>query len=133
MNFFRRKTANAPTLDLGIKVVSEQQSAQCEVSLSGRLTTDSSPSLRTLLLLHVQSPACNRLTVDFCDVAYIDTSGLAILVEVLKATRSQGKAFQLSGLRERPRYLLEATRLLKLFDAVNDDEPGAKFSQPETR
>ena len=52
----------------------------------------------TLLLTRLQSPDCCSLTVDFYDVAYIDTSGLAILVQALKAARSYGKAFHLSGL-----------------------------------
>ena len=56
--------------------------------------------------------------VDFFDVTYIDTSGLAIMVEVLKAARTQRKQFQLRRLRERPRYLLEATRLPQLFEGA---------------
>ena len=87
-------------------------------SLSGRITIDSSPDLRELLLGQLESSSCQILTVDFHEVAYVDTSGLALLVEILKAARTQGKAFHLSGLQERPRYLLEATRLLHLFDEV---------------
>jgi anti-anti-sigma factor len=76
------------------------------------------------LLLHLESPSCQILTADFCEVEYVDTSGLAMLVEVLKAARIQGKSFQLSGLRKRPRYLLEATRLLHIFHEVNAECPG---------
>ncbi len=49
--------------------------------------------------------SCQNLTVDFREVPYVDTSGLAVLVEILKAARTQGKTFHLSGLSERPRYL----------------------------
>ena len=42
-----------------------------------------------------------------------------MLIELLRAARLMGKAFQLSGLRERPRYLLEATGLLHLFWEVD--------------
>jgi anti-sigma B factor antagonist len=84
---------------------------------------DSSPSLRAFLLERLESPGCQTLTADFCEVTYVDTSGLAILVEVLRAARTLGKAFRLSGLRERPRYLLETTRLLHLFDEVNPIPP----------
>jgi anti-anti-sigma regulatory factor len=44
-----------------------------------------------------------------------------VLLEVLRAARRLNKTFHLSGLRERPRYLLEATRLLHLFDEVSRD------------
>ena len=101
-----------------IRAVCEQHGSECQVSLSGRITIDSSPDLRELLLGQLESSSCQILTVDFHEVAYVDTSGLALLVEILKAARTQGKAFHLSGLQERPRYLLEATRLLHLFDEV---------------
>ena len=50
-------------------------------------------------------------------------------VEVLKAARAQGKLLQLSRLQERPRYILEATRLLHLFVEVNPEIPEASRSQ----
>jgi anti-anti-sigma factor len=93
------------------------------VSISGRITIDSSPDLRMLLLQTLQTQDCESLTVDFYDVAYVDTSGPAVLLEVLRAARGLRKKFRLSGLRERPRYLLEATRLLPLFEEVARDAP----------
>jgi anti-anti-sigma factor len=81
----------------------------------------------------MQSSNCQSLMVDFYDVAYVDTSGLAVLVEILKAARLQGKTFHLGRLRERPRYLLETTRLLHLFDELNDDRPVVDRSRPGSR
>ena len=91
----------------------------CRVEFSGRITIDSSPGLHSLLLRRLQSPNCRTLTVDLYDVEYIDTSGLAMLMELLRAARLTGKALQLSGLREKPRYLLEAAGLLHLFREVD--------------
>ena len=109
------------SLDASIRAVSEYRGAECQVSLAGRITIDSSPGLRALLLERLGSPSCQTLTADFCEVVYVDASGLAILVEILRAARAQGKSFRLSGLRERPRYLLETTRLLNLFDEMNPE------------
>ena len=118
MDFFNRRTVGAQSFtDVGIRC--DDQGAQCQLSLSGRITNDSSPDLRLLLLRRLQSPNCQSLTLDFYEVAYIDTSVLAILVEALRSARSQGKTLHLSRLRERPRYLLEETRLLHLFDQVS--------------
>lgn len=91
---------------------------KCVLAVSGRITIESAPDLRTLLLEHLAIPNCESLTLDFSEVVYVDTSALAVLLEALKAARTLKKAFQLSGLRERPRYLFEATRLLHLFDHV---------------
>ena len=93
-----------------------EQGSQCRVSLSGRITIDSAEDLRERLLKRLDDPSCQCLTVDFLEVTYIDTSGLAIMIETLRAARVRKKKFQLSRLQERPRYLLEATRLLHLFD-----------------
>jgi anti-sigma B factor antagonist len=117
------------SLHEGIQTVCEDLESACRVSVTGRITIDSSPDLRTLLLERLKSEACSNLILDLSAVSYVDTSGLAIFVETLKAARAQGKAFQLTGLTERPRYLLEATRLLRLFDATSAEPPAAKSAQ----
>jgi anti-sigma B factor antagonist len=129
--FLWRRTTKPVSLDADIRAACEHRGTECQVRLSGRITIDSAPELRLLLLRRLEEPSCQILTVDFRDVPYVDTSGLAMLVEVLKAARAQGKAFHLSGLQERPRYLLEATRLLHLFQDVNGERPEPNHSGPE--
>jgi anti-sigma B factor antagonist len=94
----------------------EQHGAEGFTKLAGSITIDSSPELRRVLLRMLKSPDSRRFTLDFSEVVYIDTSGLAVLIEVLRSARQLGKGLQLTGLRERPRYLLESTGLLRLFD-----------------
>jgi anti-sigma B factor antagonist len=106
-----------------MRVECEQIGAECRVSLSGRITIDSSPDLRDDLLGRLETPNCSVLTLDLHDVSYIDTSGLAILVEILRAACTRGKAFRLTRLGERPRYLLETTRLLHLFENETPTSP----------
>ena len=115
MAFWRKK--RLPVL-LGeeIQVVCTERGSDLQIGLSGRVTIDSSPGLRELFLQSLDDPACQSLSVDFSRVAYIDTSGLAILVESLRTARVGEKAFRLNGLQERPRFLLEKTHLLRLFD-----------------
>jgi anti-sigma B factor antagonist len=96
----------------------ERNGADCRVLVSGRITIDTSPELRSGLMQRVQSKECGSLTVDLYSVDYVDSSGLAILLEVLKAARLEGKRFLLSRLRDRPRYLLETTRLMHLFESA---------------
>jgi anti-sigma B factor antagonist len=97
-------------------IASEPHGEGSFARLVGSITIDSAPELRRVLLLMVEAPGGRRLTLDFSEVVYIDTSGLAVLIEVLRSARQLGKSLQLSGLRERPRYLLESTGLLRLFD-----------------
>ena len=97
-------------------IASEQHGEESFAKLDGGITIDSSPELRRVLLRMLKAPDSRRLTLDFSEVDYIDTSGLAVLIEVLRSATQLGKSLQLSGLRERPRYLLESTGLLRLFD-----------------
>ena len=115
MAFLWRKK-RLPILGEEIQAVCSERGSDIQIGLSGRVTIESSPGLRELFLKSLDDPACQSLSVDFSRVAYIDTSGLAILVESLRTARVRGKAFRLNGLQERPRFLLEKTHLLRLFD-----------------
>jgi anti-sigma B factor antagonist len=104
-----------PASDSDLRIRCEQHGPKSRAEVSGRINIDSSPEFRGSLLRMLQVPDCQCLEVSFCEVAYIDTSGLAVLVDVLKSARRLGKTIELSGLQERPRYLLEATGLLRFF------------------
>jgi len=104
-----------------MRVQCDVQGAQCLVTISGRITIDSSPELRILLLQYLLARSCQDLTVDFSGVEYIDTSGLAVLIEILRAARAAGKSFRLSQLRGKPLFLLEATHLVHLFDGQTSE------------
>jgi anti-sigma B factor antagonist len=118
LKLFTQKTATFSRPDAGMRATVRASTGSCVLAVSGRITIDSAPDLRTLLLEQLAIPNCERLTLDFSDVVYVDTSALAVLLEALKAACRLKKTFHLSGLRERPRYLFEATRLLQLFDRL---------------
>ena len=82
MGFLWRRTTKP--LDEGIQAVSEYRGAECRVSLSGRITMDSPWLTR---------PGCQILTADFCEVEYVDTSGLAINSERPDGLTSGPKMF----------------------------------------
>jgi anti-anti-sigma factor len=99
-----------------VHITSEQHGEESSVKLEGSITIDSSPELCRVLLRMLKAPDGRRFTLDFSEIVYIDTSGLAVLIEVLRSARQLGKSLQLSGSRERPRYLLESSGVLRLFD-----------------
>jgi anti-anti-sigma factor len=107
------------TSESDFRILCQQNGTEYRAELSGRITIDSSPELRASLLRTLRVPDCRRLEVNFSGVVYIDISGVAVLVEVLRSARALGKGFALSGLQDRPRYLLKSTGLLRLFDEVS--------------
>jgi anti-sigma B factor antagonist len=91
------------------------------VSLGGRLTIDSSPELRNQLLAVLYGETLENLVIDLSDVPYVDISGVATLLETLRVARGRNTNLQLQGLHDRPRYLLEVTGLLSLFETSGVD------------
>jgi anti-sigma B factor antagonist len=89
------------------------------LTVTGRVTINSSPVLRDELLATLQKDALASLTVDLSAVPYIDCSGLATLVEALRFARSAKVSLRLK-LHERPLYLFQVTGLLPLFDFSPD-------------
>lgn len=63
-----------------------------------------------------------KVLVNFKDVSYVDSSGLATLVELLKNTRGYGGRLKFSNLSSKIRSLFEITRLEKLFDILTNEE-----------
>jgi anti-sigma B factor antagonist len=96
--------------------------------LEGRLSIESSPGLRENLLvtLRQQSPP-ETIAIDLAAVSYMDTSGIATLIEGLKIARRSGIAMHLQGLQGRLLHLLRATGIGSLFDSglENNDSSSA--------
>jgi anti-anti-sigma factor len=120
VSLFRTRHSPYSLPNAGLRLEREHPGATHEVWLSGRIDIESASDMGKLLQDKLQLPACRTLTVNSEGVVYIDVAGIATLLEVLKAARLLGKQFVLKGLRERPRYLFEVTRLLHLFDGEGE-------------
>ena len=62
------------------------------------------------------------MVVNLTDVPYIDSSGIASLVEGLQAAKAKRARFILVGLNEGPRHVLELTKLLNVFEIAPSEE-----------
>ncbi len=94
------------------------------IRLAGDVDMASSPVLRQAILDLLRDRSGTTIVVNMGGVEYIDSSGVASLVEGLQqARRSRGK-LRLACLNDGPRDVLELTRLLDLFE-VHATEAGA--------
>ena len=88
------------------------------VRLNGRIDVDSSPDLRDCLLAILSEERWPRaITVDLAGVSYIETSGIATLIEALRIARHHQTIFCLQGLSGPVLRLFEVTGVLALFEA----------------
>ena len=115
-----------PTNQDGLLRTSVTGSEECALlSLDGRLTIDSSPRLRERVLAMLSGAGLAKLTLDLSNVPHIDCAGIATLLEALRVARSRKIRLQLTGLHDRPRYLLEVTGLVSLFETSGFDNSRA--------
>ena len=79
--------------------------------VNGEINISTSPDLKK----QFEKQMSKKVVVDLEKVTYIDSSGLATLVEILKRTKSQGGSLGLAGMSDKVRSLFEITKLDKLF------------------
>lgn len=88
-----------------------------DVVLHGRITVDNSGEMRQGLFRALRAKPAT-VSVDLSDVSYIDTSGLATLVEAARTARRQGTRLVLGGMKDQPRYLIAITHLDHFVDTA---------------
>jgi anti-sigma B factor antagonist len=101
----------------GLRITVHHSGQDAIVRLSGRINVDSSPDLRDRLRAILSTePLPRTVTVDLAGVPYIETSGIATLIEALRIAAHQQTRFHLQGLDGSVLRLFEVTGALTLFD-----------------
>jgi anti-sigma B factor antagonist len=98
-----------------MKIELEKVDDNAVIKLSGRLDMNTSPDFRKAALTLYTKGQCRALTIDFANVSYIDTSGLATLVEILVTAKARSAHLALSGVNEKVRYLIDVNGLAEVF------------------
>jgi len=87
--------------------------------LEGEIDLHVSPevaeSLRTMI---AKKP--NVVVVDLTKVTYLDSSGLAVLIEGMQNVQEYGGTFALAGVQESVQHILEIARLDQVFQIFPD-------------
>ena len=94
--------------------------------VTGDIDLANSPEVRKALLKELKVLKTPRVVMNLSKVRYIDSSGVASLVEGLKASRDSGSRFILYGLSTSAREVLQLSRLLKIFEVYEDEESALK-------
>jgi anti-sigma B factor antagonist len=90
------------------------------VAVQGRITVANSGEMRTTLANALRTKP-TALSLDLSGVSYLDTSGLATLIEAVRIARNQGTQLILSGMHDQPRYFFEITHLDRLFEIAGQE------------
>jgi anti-sigma B factor antagonist len=90
--------------------------------VSGDIDLANSPEVRKALLREVREKRTPRVVMNLSNVRYIDSSGVASLVEGLKASRDLNLRLILFGLSPSAREVLQLSRLLKIFEVYDNED-----------
>jgi anti-anti-sigma factor len=84
------------------------------VELQGDFNVQTALSVRKVLL-RLSKKHIRLLIVDLSGLCSVDSAGIAVLVEALKAVSGRGGQFKLAAVREKVGQMLRLTRLDQLF------------------
>ena len=89
------------------------------ISLEGEIDLHESPNVRESLrpLIENKIP---RIYIDMTEVRYIDSSGLAVLIDAMQRIANYGGKFGLINIRPAVRTVLEIARLDAVFRVYPD-------------
>jgi len=111
-----------------VKVNVRRRGQTTILDVDGQITFESTPGLRDQLLTALKGKG--TVLVNLAQVAYMDSSGIATLVEGLKAAQSQKASFGLFGLTKNTRNVLELVRLDKVFKIFENEDDALRQLAP---
>ena len=91
------------------------------VALEGEIDLHESPNVREALrgLIEQKLP---RIYIDLSEVSYIDSSGIAVLIDAMQRTQAYGGKLALFGIRDNVRTVFEIARLDQVFRIFPDKQ-----------
>jgi anti-sigma B factor antagonist len=87
--------------------------------LNGEIDLHVSPVITASLNAMIDKKP-DRLVIDLSDVSYIDSAGLAALIQAMQKVEGYGGKFLLAGLQETVRSIFEISRLDQVFQIFPD-------------
>jgi len=106
-----------------VKIQDKETVTICYVS--GDIDINSAPLIRKELE-KVLSGKKAKVLVNLKDVSYVDSSGLATLVELLKNIRAYGGKLKVCNMAAKIKTLFEITKLDRLFEILPSEDDAVK-------
>ena len=103
---------------MAVKIENKNGLTVC--SVDGEIDINTSPGIKKSFdkILAAKTP---KIIINLSGVTYVDSSGLASLVEILKNMRAYGGKLKLTNLSAKVKSLFEITKLEKLFEIAADE------------
>ena len=104
---------------MAVKIENKNGMTVCVVE--GEVDINSSPAIKKAFDKIISSKA-PKVVINLSKVTYVDSSGLATFVEILKNMKTYGGRMRLTNLSVKIKSLFEITKLEKLFEIMASEE-----------
>lgn len=105
-----------------MEIAARRSGDQVIFDISGDIDLANSPAMRKAVLGEIKGRTSHKVFLNMSKVRYIDSSGIASLVEGLKASRDTGSRLILYGMNPSVREVMELSRLQKIFEIYDSEE-----------
>jgi anti-sigma B factor antagonist len=106
-------------------IVERTEEGHGVLEVRGEIDMHSSPRVREAQIKLLKEGA-RRVVIDLSGVAYMDSSGIATLIEGLQWSRREGRDFRLAGLSPAVRDVFELARLADVFEIFSTRDEALK-------
>ncbi|MDX8383686.1 MAG: STAS domain-containing protein [Ghiorsea sp.] len=103
---------------MSIQVNATQDGNQAEITVQGDVTIQSSPALRNAMLPFLNGSGVTSIQVNLAGVEFMDSSGIATLVEGLQWSKKSDGKFVLAGLTATVRDVFELAKLDSVIEII---------------
>ncbi|MBP7216501.1 MAG: STAS domain-containing protein [Candidatus Omnitrophica bacterium] len=94
-------------------------------SVNGEININNSPELRKAFDELIKKSE-KKVLIDFSTVSYVDSSGLATLIEMFQRLKKIGGHLRFCNMDQKIKNLFEITKLCKLFEIFDTRESALK-------
>ena len=108
-----------------MKISEEIEKDAVVCAIEGEINITTSPELRKLFDKFIRSNI-KKVIIDFKNVSYIDSSGLATLIEMLQRLKKIEGSLKLVSMPQKIKNIFEITKLDKLFEIFETKEEALK-------
>lgn len=111
--------------DFQVKTREEKSNDVLVCALEGEINITNSPELRKAFEDIIRRNE-KKVLVDFSSVSYIDSSGLATLIEMFQRLKKIGGRLRFSDMDQKIKNIFEITKLHKLFEIFETRDAALK-------
>lgn len=102
-----------------MKIITEQRDSCMLCKIEGEINLSTSPELRKAFDNFIRNNV-KKIVIDFSGVPYVDSSGLATLIELLQRLKKISGRLRICCVSEKVKNVFEITKLHKLFELFDD-------------